>query len=72
MTRQIRPTLAFVLRLWREPGTQEGEDGWRGLIRPLATNGLSAGEEEVPFLGLGSLLEALRPLLEVKEPLEPS
>jgi hypothetical protein len=35
MTFSIRPVRTFVLRLWREPGDQEGDARWRGLIRSL-------------------------------------
>jgi hypothetical protein len=58
MTRPIRPAVAFVLRLWREPGDQEGDAGWRGQIRPLDT-----GKTETYFQGLDDLPAALRTLL---------
>jgi hypothetical protein len=58
MTRPIRPAVAFVLRLWREPGAQEGDVGWRGQLRLL-----NAGETETYFQGLDDLPVALRQLL---------
>jgi hypothetical protein len=61
MTHPIRPVKTFVLRLWREPGDQETEAGWRGVIRSLETRDAQA--REVTFRGLGSLLAALQPLL---------
>jgi hypothetical protein len=63
MTSSIRPLYTFVLRLWREPGAQEGDAGWRGLIRPLGAGAAEVSEKEVIFHGLENLLEALRPLL---------
>jgi len=59
MTHPIRPTVAFVLRLWREPGTQEGDAGWRGQLRLLDT-----GNTETYFQGLDDLPAALRKLLD--------
>ena len=59
MTRPIRPAVAFVLRLWREPGAQEGDAGWRGQLRLL-----DIGETETYFQGLDDLPVALRQLLE--------
>lgn len=67
MTHPIRPVKTFVLRLWREPGDQETETTWRGLLRPLSANTATANEHEVPFHGLENLLEALRPLLAAEE-----
>lgn len=62
MTRPIRPAIAFVLRLWREPGAQEGDAGWRGQLRPLDT-----GETETYFQGLDNLPVALRHLLDQED-----
>ena len=61
MTRPIRPVKTFVLRLWREPGDEKTEAGWRGAIRSLETRNAQA--REVSFCGLGNLLAALQPLL---------
>jgi len=66
MNRPIRPVVAFVLRLWREPSAQEGDAGWRGLIRPLSA-AAETGENDVPFHSLNNLLAALRPLLPDEE-----
>jgi len=63
MTHPIRPMIAFVLRLWREPGNHAGDAGWRGLMRPLCAGAAEACENEVTFHGLDNLLAALRPLL---------
>jgi len=60
----IRPTHAFILRLWREPGDQEGDAGWRGVLRPVQD---AQGEHiETAFRGLENLTEALRPWLTEK------
>lgn len=67
MAHHIRPVKTFVLRLWREPGDQETEAGWRGLIRPLNANTAPANKNEVPFHGLENLVKALRPLLASEE-----
>ena len=64
MARPIRPVNSFVLRLWREPGDQESDATWRGMIRPLESRG---GAPEALFHGLGNLLEALRPYLEAED-----
>jgi len=61
MTHPIRPVKTFVLRLWREPGDEETEAGWRGVIRSLETRDAQA--REVTFRGLGNLLATLQPLL---------
>ena len=58
MARSIRPIATFVLRLWREPGDQEGDAGWRGLIRLL-----DAGEAGAYFQGLDHLPVVLRQVL---------
>lgn len=63
MTHSIRPVNTFILRLWREPGDQEGDAGWRGLIRPLDANADAVDEAPVVFYGLENLLDALRLLL---------
>ena len=63
MSYPIRPVKTFVLRLWREPGTQETEADWRGVIRPLSADAATANKNEVPFHGLQNLMEILRPLL---------
>ncbi|MGD9101232.1 MAG: hypothetical protein PVF45_12200 [Anaerolineae bacterium] len=63
MTHAIRPVNIFILRLWREPGDQEGDAGWRGLIRPLDADAATSGQDEVVFYGLDHLLGALRSLL---------
>ncbi len=65
MDQPVRPLVTFVLRLWREPGAQEGDAGWRGLIRPL--DGNEAYENEATFHGLDNLAAALRPLLMKRE-----
>lgn len=65
MTRPIRPVNTFVLRLWREPGDQEGDTTWRGMIRPLENK---EGAREELFHGLDNLLEALRPFLDEETP----
>ena len=71
MTRPVRPMLAFILRLWREPGAPQGSAGWRGLIRRLETKDKTSGE--VPFQGLDNLPKELRPLLADEEsPAEPN
>ncbi len=62
MTRPIRPAVAFVLRLWREPSDQEGDAGWRGQIRPLG-----AGKTETYFHGLDDLPVTLRQMLNQKD-----
>ncbi len=67
MTHPIRPVKTFVLRLWREPGDQETEAAWRGLLRPLGTNAAAANKHEVLFHGLDNLLAALHPLLTLEE-----
>ena len=59
MIHPIRPVKTFILRLWREPGAQEGDAGWRGLIRPL-----DAEEGEMNFQGLDNLTDVLRQLLD--------
>ncbi len=63
MTHLIRPVNTFILRLWREPGDQEGDAGWRGLIRPLDASADTIDEVQVVFYSLENLLDALRPLL---------
>jgi hypothetical protein len=60
MTRPIRPAITVVLRLWREPGTQEGDAAWRGTIRPLGVQATPITE----FHGLENAPHALRRLLE--------
>jgi len=65
MAQPVRPLITFVLRLWREPGAQEGDAGWRGLIRSL--DAAEAGEHEVTFHGLGNLTAVLHRLLREKE-----
>jgi hypothetical protein len=69
MAHSVRPIKAFVLRLWREPGAQEGDAGWRGLLRPLGAGDATTDENEVVFLGLEELLDALRRLLADEETL---
>lgn len=63
MTHSIRPVNTFILRLWREPGDQEGDAGWRGLIRPLDAGADAVDETQAVFYGLENLLDALRLLL---------
>jgi hypothetical protein len=63
MTHPIRPVNTFILRLWREPGDQEGDTGWRGLIRPLDADADAVDEAQAIFYGLENLLDALRLLL---------
>jgi hypothetical protein len=63
MTHAIRPVNTFILRLWREPGDQEGDVGWRGLIRPLDADADAVDEAQVVFYGLENLLDALHLLL---------
>jgi hypothetical protein len=63
MTRPIRPVITVVLRLWREPGVQEGDAAWRGMIRPLGGPATSTSE----FHGLENTPHALRRLLEDRD-----
>jgi hypothetical protein len=64
MTHSIRPVNTFILRLWREPGDQDDDAGWRGLIRPLEAGADTVDEAQIVFYGLENLLDALRLLLE--------
>jgi hypothetical protein len=67
MIHSMRPANTFILRLWREPGDQEGDAGWRGLIRPLGADADAVDEAQVVFYGLENLLDALRLLLADKK-----
>ncbi|MBI5030589.1 MAG: hypothetical protein HZB51_08675 [Chloroflexi bacterium] len=61
MSQPLRPVKTFVLRLWREPGDSETEDGWRGLIRPLDSK--NHRSSEISCRGLEDLIVALRQFL---------
>jgi hypothetical protein len=63
----VRPRATFVLRLWREPGAQEGDAGWRGQLRPLSADSAASGVSEIAFQGLENIPATLRPLLSNEE-----
>jgi len=57
----IRPMRAFVLRLWHEPGDEESQAGWRGLVRPLDAS--DGAMRETTFHGLDRLPDLVYALL---------
>lgn len=58
MSQPIRPRHSFVIQLWREPDAEEGDAGWRGVVRPLDDN-----EQAVWFHDFSELGEVIRPFL---------
>ena len=51
-----RHTVSFIVRLWAEPGEEQGQPCWRGQIEPVGSNRSS---EKVHFQVPAALLEFL-------------
>lgn len=58
MSQSIRPRHSFVIQVWREPGAEDGDAGWRGVVRPL-----NSEQQAVWFQDLCELGDVIRPFL---------